>query len=181
MPCRGKVTTHPLDPILGQISNTTGSDELQALAQALTALAPKLAEAKARQVSEQAQASLAWAASEEEASDWARALIALLDRAGEPERTQKLVASVAYPAAGGEATDILLDGIRVSTPEPTAKKAGRNAALEWLATKYPDVLSPPACPNPPQDFEASGLQCPSDDTLDSAGVALTEPRTETRP
>jgi hypothetical protein len=150
-----------LDPVVDQIARGTTSFALQAFAQALTALAPKLIEAKAQEASEQAKASLAWAASEEEAADWARALVALLDRARDPQRTQKLAASVAFPPAAGKATEVLIDAIR--TPDAPAKEAGTNAALEWLAKQYPDVLRPPVCPPPPQNFEVSGLKCPDEE------------------
>jgi hypothetical protein len=170
-----------LDPIVKQIADTTSSDALQALAQALTALAPKLAEAKARELSDLAGTSLAWAASEEEAADWARAFVALLDRGGGAEKTQKLVASVAYPAAAGAATDILLDAIRTRVTAAPASGAGTTAALQWLAAQYPEVLRPPVCPKPPQDFVQSGLQCPSDDTSDLAGVAPPARKIETQP
>jgi hypothetical protein len=121
-----------LDPVLEQIAKTTGSGALQGLAKALTALAPKLAAAKAREVWSKAQASLAWAASDKEAADWARALVALLDRAGDPERIQKMVALVAYPTAAGAATDILIDAVRAPEAAAPTKEAGTNAALEWL-------------------------------------------------
>jgi hypothetical protein len=62
-----------------------------------------------------------------------------------------------------------------------AKAAGTNEALVWLSAKYPDLLHPPVCPKPPQDFDESGLQCPSDDTSDSAGVAPTARKIETQP
>jgi hypothetical protein len=170
-----------LDPILQSIAGAIDSDTLQALAQALAALAPKLDATKAQEVSDRAGASLAWAASDDEAADWARALVALLDRADDPQRTQKLVAPVAYPAAAGTATDVLLDAIRTLVAAAPAKEAGTNAALQWLAAKYPEVLRPPVCPKPPQEFDDSGLQCPSDDILDSVGVTPMERRTETRP
>jgi ribosomal protein S7 len=105
-----------LDPILKQIGQTTDANALGALLKALRLLAPKLAEAQALEVSDRARASLAWAASEEEAAEWARVLVALLDRAGDPDRTQKLVASVAYPAAAGGATVVLLNAIRPPIP-----------------------------------------------------------------
>jgi hypothetical protein len=69
-----------VDSIITAIPGESSSVTLQALAQALTSLAPKLAEAKAQEVSDGVGASLAWAASEDEAADWGRALVALLDR-----------------------------------------------------------------------------------------------------
>ena len=137
----------------------------------LTALAPKITMAQAQGVLDQAQASLAWAASDKEAADWARALVALLDRAGDSQRTQKLVAAVGYPVAAGAATDILLEAIRARPPEPPATEAGTNAALGWLAAKYPNILDLPVCPDPPQDFDTSGLQCPGAEGQAALGAA----------
>ena len=67
-----------LEPLLQQIGKTTNPDALQALAQALQALAAKLTEAQAQQALTVAMSSLAWAATENEAVDWARAVVALL-------------------------------------------------------------------------------------------------------
>ena len=69
--------------------------------------------------------------------------------------------AVAYPAAAGKATEILLDAIRAERPETPKTDKGVQAALEWLAKQYPDLLQPPACPEPPQPYELSRLRCPS--------------------
>ena len=54
--------------------------------------------------------------------------------------------AIAYPVAAGTATEILLDAIRVQHPNAPAKEAGTEAALKWLAARYPEILGPPACP-----------------------------------
>jgi hypothetical protein len=108
-----------------------------------------------------AMAGLAWAAGEREAAVWAGALAALLDRAADPDRTRTLAAAVTYPAAGGAATEVLLDAIRAERSRAPAKDEGTQAALEWLAKQYPDLLEPPPCPEPPQPYGLSGLTCPS--------------------
>jgi TIR domain len=143
-----------IDPLIKQIGQTTESDALQALLRALQALAPKLSEAQAVQASKAAATSLAWSANDDEAVEWARALAALSHRAAGQDGM--LAAAIAYPTTAGPATEILLDAIRAGHPDAPAKEAGTEAALEWLAKKYPDVLRPPLCPQPLQ----SGLKCP---------------------
>lgn len=141
-----------LDPIL----TMNFGYALKELARALRALAPKLSPEQAKTASDRAEASLAWAGSEEEAEAWARALVALLDRAGDPDRTQKLAAAVAHPAAAGTATDVLLDAIRGGHSHAPAREKGTEAALEWLVKTYPDGLRP-LCPPPLRP----DLKCPS--------------------
>ena len=146
-----------LDPVLKQIGQTTNPLALEALAQALQALPAKLSEAQAMRASMVAAASLAWAAYDEEAAELARALVMLLmlsHRAG--DRDGMLVAAIAYPTAGGSATEVLLDAIRAGHPDAPVKEKGTEAALEWLAKTFPDVLRPPLCPKPLQP----GLECP---------------------
>jgi hypothetical protein len=46
-------------------------------------------------------------------------------------------------------------------PDAPAKDKGTQAALEWLAGQFPDLLRPAACPEPPQPYELSGLKCPA--------------------
>jgi hypothetical protein len=65
--------------------------------------------------------------------------------------------AIAYPAAGGSATDILLDAMRATRQDAPAKDKGTQAALEWLAKTFPEVLRPPVCPEPLQP----GPKCPS--------------------
>jgi hypothetical protein len=57
-------------------------------------LAPKLTEAQAVQASNAAGASLAWAANDDEAAEWARALVALAHPAS--KRDKMLVAGRRY-------------------------------------------------------------------------------------
>jgi hypothetical protein len=142
-----------LDVVLKQIGQTTDPDALRALAQALQALAAKPTEAQVVQAASVASASLAWAADDEEATEWARALVALTPTS---DRDRTLVAAVAYPAAGGSATEILLDAIRARHPDAPAKEAGTKVALAWLAKTFPDARGPPVCPKPLQPR----LECP---------------------
>jgi ABC-type transporter Mla subunit MlaD len=137
-----------LDPVLKQIGQTTHPRLLPALAEALQALAPKLTEAQAAQASKAAAASLAWAADDKEAAKWARALVTLSQRAA--DRDGMLVTAIAYPAAAGSATEVLLDAIRADHPDAPAKEAGTESALAWLVKIYPYVLRPPHCPEPLQ-------------------------------
>jgi hypothetical protein len=150
-----------LDPILKQIGQTTDASALEALAKATEALAPRLKLEQARKASVQAMAGLAWAAGEREAAVWAGTLASLLDSAPDPDRTRVLATAVAYPAAAGAATEVLLDALWAASNQVPAKDKGTQAALVSLAKLYPDLLHPPACPEPPQPYELSGLRCPS--------------------
>jgi hypothetical protein len=150
-----------LGPLLEQIGKTTDRDALRALAQALQAMAPKLTEAQAQQAFTLAVSSLAWAATEEEAVDWARAAVALLpstaNQANQSE-TRTLISAILYPPAAGPATEVLLDALRARHADAPAKEAGTEASLAWVAEKYPDEVRRPICPPPPQP--TSGLNCP---------------------
>jgi hypothetical protein len=156
-----------LEPILDKIKELEISDgfsyALGEFANVLQVLAQKLTEPQARGASDLARAALAWSSTREEAADWARALIALLTQAADPDRTKKLVAAVVYPTAAGEATEVLLEAIH----------GKRGANLFWLAQRYPEVLQPPICPDPPLQFEISGLKCP--DTARASAAPHPEP------
>jgi hypothetical protein len=93
---------------------------------------------------------------DEEAVEWAQALVAISHRAADQDG--KLAAAIAYPTVAGPATGILLDAIRAGHPDAPAKEKGTEAALQWLAKTYPDVLRPPLCPPPPQ--LQPDLKCP---------------------
>jgi hypothetical protein len=152
-----------LDPLLQQIGKTTDADALQALADALLALpTKKLTEAQAQKAFAVAKSSLAWAAREWEAVDWARALVALLpsvaDQADEGE-TRKLVSALVYPPAAG-ATKVLLDALHARHSDAPATEAGTAPSMAWIAEKYPNEVRRPICPPPPQPTSLSGLKCP---------------------
>ena len=165
--------SNALDPVLRQIGQTTDSFELLSLAQALEALTTKLTGAKAHEASSVVASSLAWAAGNDEAAGWARALVALLPSA--TDRDEILATAIAYPAAAGPATEVLLEEIRARHPDAPAKEAGTEAALAWLATKYPRILRPPDCPPPPQPYEISRLKCPHQETEDSGNSLSNAP------
>jgi hypothetical protein len=150
-----------LNPVLKQIGQTTGVFSISPLAQALQALAPKLTETQTQHALPAVVSSFAWAATDDETTEWARALVALSVRLSDQEATNTLVAAVAYPVAAGSATEILLDAVHARHSYAPAKEAGTEAGLKWLATKYPEVLGPPVCPSPPQPTTISGLKCPS--------------------
>jgi hypothetical protein len=84
---------------------------------------------------------LVWAANDEEAAKWTRALVTLSHPAA--DRDGMLMNALAFPAAAGLGTEILLDAIRAGHPGAPAKEAGTEAALKWLAKTYPDVLRLP--------------------------------------
>jgi hypothetical protein len=150
-----------LNPVLKQIGQTTGVFSISPLAQALQALAPKLTETQTQHALPAVVSSFAWAATDDETTEWARALVALSVRLSDQEATNTLVAAVAYPVAAGSATEILLDAVHARHSYAPAKEAGTEAGLKWLATKFPEARGPPVCPSPPQPTTISGLKCPS--------------------
>jgi hypothetical protein len=150
-----------LAPILKKVADTINSNALGSLAEMVLALTPKLTDSQALQASRLASSSLAWAASENEAREWARSLVALSQRPGGQETTEKLVAAIAYPSAAGPATEALLEAISARNPDAPAKEAGTYAGLKWLAIKYPWVLDTPACLQPPQFPTIPDFKCPS--------------------
>jgi hypothetical protein len=121
---------HALAPLLQRISRTTVSDPLRTLAEALQAVAAKLTKAQAQRAFTVAMSSLAWAATEDEAADWARAVVALLptaaDQADQSE-TRKLVSAIVYPFAAGPATEVLLDALRARPSRRAGKRSGNDA------------------------------------------------------
>lgn len=149
------------DAVLKQLGQETDSSTLAALAHALQVLAPKLTEAEVMQTSKDAAASLAWAAQDNEAAEWARALAAMPIATADRDRT--LASAIAYPAAAGSATEVLLEAIRAGHPDAPAKEAGTEPALAWLAKTFPDVVRPPHCPKPLQP----DLKCPLDEATTS--------------
>ena len=155
----GQTTDPTLDPVLKQIGQRTGAFVISPLAQALQALAPKLAVTQAGQALSVATSSFAWAASDDKATEWARALAALSSRLSDRDATKELVAAIAYPAAAGPPTEVLLDAVRARNPDAPRKEAGTETGLKWLASKYPEGLRAPACP-PPQPSSISLLKCP---------------------
>jgi hypothetical protein len=161
--------SHALEPLLNLIGQTTDpvvvqrlfvqttdSGALVVFAQALQALTAKLTESQAAQASEAAAASLAWAADNDEAAEWARALVALSGRAA--DRDGALVKAIAYPTAAGSATEVLLDALRAGHPDAPPRDKGTESALKWLTEKFPHVLTPPVCPPPVQS--EPDLKCP---------------------
>ena len=137
-----------LDPVLRQIGQTSGPDALRTLAQALQALAAKLTDAQAVLASKAAAASLAWAADDEEAAEWARALVTLSRPAA--NRDGMLVNAIAYPAAAGSATEVLLDAIRAPRTTVSARlKAGaRTIRVFSLQVGLPPQAQPATQPEP---------------------------------
>jgi hypothetical protein len=149
-----------LDPVLQKVAHMTDSNALSALAKAIQALTPKLTDSQVLQASRLSSSSLAWAASENEAGEWARSLAVLSQRIRSQESTRELVAAIIYPSAAGPATEVLLEAIRARNPDAFTREAGTDAGLKWLATKYPWVLDAPVCLPPPQP-DLPDFKCPS--------------------
>jgi hypothetical protein len=150
-----------LATVLEQIGKTTDPDALRALAGALQALAAKLSEPSARQALIVAASSLAWAATEDEAVDWARAVVALLPSTAnqaDQNETRRLISAILYPPAAGPATEVLLNALRARRPDAPAKEAGTATIMAWIVEKYPNEVRRAICPPPPQP--TSGLNCP---------------------
>ena len=149
-----------------QIGKTTNRYALRALAEGLQALAAKLTEAQAQHALSIAMSSLGWAADEDEAVSWARAIVALLPSQSERGATSLLATTVVYPSTAGPATEVLMDAFRERNSDAPAKQAGTAAILEWIAQRYPKQVRHPICPTPPQRIWLSGLECPQQSAAD---------------
>jgi hypothetical protein len=127
-----------LDPLLKQISHTT---DYAALARALQALAPKLSgPPQAAQASKAASASLAWAADDKEALEWAQTLVTLSHQAA--DGNGMLVAAIAYPAAAGSATEVR--SRQSAWDIPMLRHRSREQTPSFLAgADIPQCSSPP--------------------------------------
>jgi hypothetical protein len=145
--------------MLGKVGETTDSGALQALAQTIRVLAPKVSITLAKQAFIVAKSSLAWSATDKEAAEWARTLVASLPHARDGEGGRELLEALVYPTAVGPATEVLLEAIRaIHSDAPT--EAGTAAIFAWLAEKYPVEARRPICPPPLQPTLLSGLKCP---------------------
>ena len=132
-------------------ASLTSSYTLVALAQVLQALPVKLTEAPASQALDVVLQQIGQTTNPDAHPD---ALMALA------QALQALAVKLTEAAAAGSATVVLLEEICARHPDAPLKEGGTKAALAWLATRYPWVLHPPACP-PPQSVANSGRKCPS--------------------
>jgi hypothetical protein len=134
-----------LDPVLRQIGQTSGPDALRTLAQALQALAAKLTDAQAVLASKAAAASLAWAADDEEAAEWARALVTLSrpaanrDGAAFSRRTQ--IADVPAGRGGWVKSTAISARSRRPTTVETSMLSSSSRACSAVSTVVLPVLT----------------------------------------
>jgi AAA ATPase domain len=156
-------------PLLQRIGMTADADALRVLAEVLRVLAAKLTNAQAQQALAVAMSSLAWAATDDEAVEWARAFVALLPSAEDQDGARSLVAAIVYPASAGPTTEILLSALRARHSDAPLGDVGTEASFAWIAEKYPNLLRP-ICPSPPQRPSLSGLRCPIGEAAQSAPI-----------
>jgi hypothetical protein len=104
-------------------------------------------------------AEIAWAQTPAVAAVWATALVQVAPRDPPEVFVATVVSALKSPPGAGEATPILLDGLRAAVPAAPGAAAGLHANLEWIARTFPgiDISGQPACPRPPRQ----GLQCPT--------------------
>jgi hypothetical protein len=108
---------------------------------------------------DETRAALAWAPTTAVAVAAAGAAVSLLPRHQVEPAVQTIVELLKYPMAAGDATIVLLEGLKAIAPEAPGKEAGLDANLDWIARVYPliDLEAPPACPAP----RWPGLGCPA--------------------
>jgi hypothetical protein len=166
----GQLTTKQAEaallPLLSDIKQTIGPGSLEFMA-AVEALAGNLTDAQANLAVDTVRPVLAWSSDTLGANAAARALVALLSRQPDKDRVRALVELMKYPTAGGEATDIFLNGLPEAAPRAREKPTGFHANLEWIERTYPDVEleAPPACPHP----FAPAQTCPADGAAGKQG------------
>ena len=115
-----------------------------AIAQALAALAPTLADAERASALAAAKIALAKTGSPEEATAWAGAITALLPK--EPRAaTAEIVEVLKYPTATEAPTDVLLAALATRWPEEDKTVGGRTlpdqTVLGWIETHLPEGRS----------------------------------------
>lgn len=100
---------------------------------------------------DQIRSRLAWATTPGGARVWAEAIVRLLPRADGTVFVTTLVDALKFPTSAGDATNVLLDGIRSHNDGAPGAAAGLAANLAWIGTTYPaiDLSVPPACQGPP--------------------------------
>lgn len=112
-----------------------------AIARALTALAPKLSDPERAEALLAAKLALAKTGSREEATVWADAIAALLP-ADPRAATAEIVGALKYPTATEAPTDVLLAGLAKPWPEEHKTIAGRTLpdleVVDWLEAHLPD-------------------------------------------
>jgi hypothetical protein len=145
-----------LAPLLQQIGKTTNPVALKGLAVALQAVAAKLTDAQAQQALAVATSSLTWAATENEAVDWASAVVALLRSATHQASQNETLGELGD--VGGNAPGFVAGGAawppRLSTPPAIACARRRSARLEGVSQPDPTGESPVTTAKPPVRYGA---------------------------
>jgi hypothetical protein len=128
-----------------------------AIARALAALAPTLADAERAAALAAAKIALAKTGSPEEATAWAGAIAALLPQ--EPRAaTAEIVEALKYPTATEAPSDVLLAALSTRWPDQHKAIAGRSlpdpTVLDWLRAHLPEGYDLAAPPPPPPGLHA---------------------------
>jgi hypothetical protein len=134
-------------------------ERLGVLAGAVQSLAPKLSDGDREKALDETRAALAWAPTTAVSVSAAAAAVSLLPRNQVERSVQTIVELLKYPMAAGDATAVLLDGLKAIAPEAPGNEAGLEANLNWIARTFPgiDLEAPPACPA----SRWPGLSCPT--------------------
>ena len=122
--------------------------QLQALAQAVQTLGPKLKAEQSETATKMAWTVLADAHDPRVAGAFARAIAANLPAEPAKPYVTAIVELLKWPTTAGPATEALLEVLHERVPDAPGKEAGLDATVAWVAATYPDIDldSPPTCP-----------------------------------
>jgi hypothetical protein len=152
-----ELTGRAAEDLLSLLPDTSDHLSREAIARALTALAPELADAGREQALAAAQIALAKTGSTEEATAWAGAIAALLpdERAA---ATAAIVEALKYPTATEAPSVQLLNALAPVWGAEHAAIEGmtlpNDAVLNWLETRLPKGQSLTEPPEAPPDLQS---------------------------
>jgi hypothetical protein len=150
-----------LGRILDAVGKTSSPLVRGSLAAAVQELTPKLTAAQAELAVDRVRSALGWSVYSDEAQQWAKAFVALIDRSPDPNSAGKvLVEAMKFPVAAGEPSDEMLTALQKRMTSLPGSTAGLRANLDWLKQNETsvDLSSPAVCPPSPREE----LRCPAE-------------------
>ena len=147
-----------LGPVLDAIRQSTEPNQVDALAQAVQTLAPKLAPEQVNEVIEILRSKLAAADEPGVATAFAHAIA--FTQPIDPAEPQSYVASIVellkWPTtAEPGATEALFEVLHDRVPGAPGREAGLDATVQWVATTFPEIDLDSA-PTPPASGSTGG-------------------------
>lgn len=141
-----------IDLLLQAIQNSTLPDQRRTLVEALGELVIELPAEQDAKALVLIRTNLAKAASDDEAEQWGKVIVNMLQRRSHEEHVAETIEVLKYPTAAREkATDVLLEGLRTRFSD--APSAGLRETVAWMKERFHlnevKLSSPPVRPNDP--------------------------------